>query len=100
MLSLIKREEVIRMAELARLELSEEEIDLYWQDLNSFLVSGRKLQQVDVSGIEGTSHAMAVSSPLRSDRVGESLPQDAVLAAGPEVMDGYFKVPRIVEEQQ
>lgn len=88
------------MAQLARLELCEEEIELYWRDLNNFLVSGRKLQQVDVSGIEGTSHVVTVAPVLRPDRVGESLPQDAVLEAGPEVLDGYFKVPRILEGQE
>jgi len=97
---LIGREEVIRMATLARLELSEEEIELYTRDLNSFLVSGKKLQQVDVSGITGTSHAVSVIHALRRDEVGESLPREAVLAEGPEVLDGYFKVPRIVEGQE
>jgi aspartyl-tRNA(Asn)/glutamyl-tRNA(Gln) amidotransferase subunit C len=97
---LIEREDVLRMARLARLELSEEEIELYLRDLNNFLASGRKLQRVDVSGIEGTSHAVAVNQVLRSDVVGESLPREAVLEAGPDVVDGYFKVPRIVEGQE
>ncbi|MGB4250115.1 MAG: Asp-tRNA(Asn)/Glu-tRNA(Gln) amidotransferase subunit GatC [Limnochordia bacterium] len=97
---MIDREEVMRMARLARLELSDEEIELYLRDLNGFLASGRKLQQVDVGGLAGTSHALTVGTVLRPDQVGESLPQAAVLAEGPEVMDGYFKVPRIVEGQE
>jgi aspartyl-tRNA(Asn)/glutamyl-tRNA(Gln) amidotransferase subunit C len=98
--NLIDRQDVMRMARLARLELSEEEIELYQRDLNSFLVSGRKLQQVDVSKVEGTSHAVAVIGELRPDVVGESLPQEAVLGAGPQVFNGFFKVPRIVEGQE
>ena len=91
---MIRREDVIHMAELARLELSDEEIELYLRDMNNFLAAGRKLQQVDVSGIAGTSHAVTVEPVLRRDEVGESLPRAEVLAGAPEVMDGFFKVPR------
>lgn len=97
---MIDRDEVIRMAKLARLELSPEEIELYQRDLNSFLVSGRKLQQVDVGELEGTSHATAVVPELRPDQVEASLAQEDVLAAGPQVLNGFFKVPRILEEQE
>lgn len=89
----------MRIAKLARLELSEEEIVQYQRDLSGFLISGAKLQQVDVSRIEGTSHAVAITHELRPDRVGMSLEQDEVLASGPAIFDGFFKVPRIVEEQ-
>ncbi|MGI6651778.1 MAG: Asp-tRNA(Asn)/Glu-tRNA(Gln) amidotransferase subunit GatC [Limnochordia bacterium] len=97
---LIDRQEVMRMARLARLELSDREIDQYQKDLTSFLSSGQKLQQVDVSAVEGTSHAVAMTHELRKDAVGESLPQAEILSAAPEAMDGFFKVPRIVEEQE
>jgi aspartyl-tRNA(Asn)/glutamyl-tRNA(Gln) amidotransferase subunit C len=96
---LIERQEVVRMAKLARLELSEEEIDQYQLDLTGFLASGKKLQQVDVSAVEGTSHAILITHELRKDEVGASLPQDVVLAAGPQVENGFFRVPRVVEEQ-
>lgn len=97
---MIDRDEVIRMAKLARLELSPEEIELYQRDLNNFLVSGRKLQQVDVGELEGTSHATAVVPELRPDLVEASLTQEDVLASGPQVLNGFFKVPRILEEQE
>ncbi len=97
---MIDRGEVIRMARLARLELSEAEIAQYQMDLTSFLISGEKLQKVDVSRVEGTSHAVPVTHELRKDEVGPSLPQDAVLLAGPKVQDGFFQVPRIVEAQE
>ena len=88
------------MARLARLALSEEEIDQYQQDLTGFLASGRKLQQVDVSAVEGTSHAVPVVHELRKDEVGQSLPQKLVLSAGPDITEDFFRVPRIVEEQE
>ena len=100
MFDLIDRHEVIRMARLARLELSEMEIEQYQRDLTSFLTSGKKLHKVDVSCVEGTSHAVPVTHELRKDEVGISLAQEAVLSSGPQVQDGFFKVPRIVEAQE
>lgn len=100
MLALIDRQEVIRMARLARLELSDREIEQYQKDLTSFLSSGEKLQQVDVSAVEGTSHAVSLTHELRKDEVGASLSQADTLSAAPEAVDGFFKVPRIVEEQE
>lgn len=100
MSDLIDRHDVMRMARLARLELSEEEIDQYQKDLMRFLRSGQKLQQVDVAEVEGTSHAVHVAHELRPDQVGTSLRQEAVLSLGPRVEQGFFRVPRIVEGQE
>lgn len=97
---MIDREEVLRIAALAKLELNEGEIEQYQKDLTNFLVSGRKLQKVQMEEIERASHAVAITPDLRRDEVGESLTQEAVLNQGPEIMGGFFKVPRIVEEQQ
>lgn len=97
---MIDRQEVIRMARLARLKLSDEEIALYQRDLSNFLVSGKKLQQVNVKKIEGSSHAVAMGHELRADQVEPSLAQEEVLASGPDILDGFFKVPRIVEGQE
>ena len=57
----------MRMARLARLALSDEEMELYLRDLNGFLASGRKLQQVGVGGLAGNSHALIVGTVLRPD---------------------------------
>lgn len=100
MSKLISREEVIRIADLARLELSDAEVKQYQKDLNSFLASGEKLRNVDVTETKKTSHAVSIAHELREDQILESLPQEVVLGAGSKVMDGFFQVPRIVEEQE
>lgn len=97
---MIDRKEVMRISKLARLDLSEDEIVQYQRDLTGFLASGAKLQQVDVRKIEGTSHAVTITHELRQDRVETSLGQEEVLSMGPLVERGFFKVPRIVEEQE
>jgi len=97
---LIERAEVMRIAKLARLELNEDEIAQYQEDLTRFLESGAKLRQVDVSEVEGTSHVIEIRHPLRKDEVRESLSQAAATAGGPHVVNGYFRVPQILEGQE
>ncbi len=100
MSGLISRDEVIRIADLARLDLSDTEVEQYQKDLNNLLSSGKKLQNVDVNDTKKTSHAVSMVHELRKDEVEASLPQEVVLSAGSKVMDGFFQVPRIVEEQE
>ncbi|NLJ80563.1 MAG: Asp-tRNA(Asn)/Glu-tRNA(Gln) amidotransferase subunit GatC [Firmicutes bacterium] len=96
---MIDREEVIRIAALARLDLSEEEIEKYQRDLTDFLTACAQLKKVDVSQLRATSHAVTIKPRLRQDRVGPSLKQTDVLSGGADVQDGFFRVPRIVEGQ-
>lgn len=88
------------MAELARLELSDDEIVLYQADLNRFLLSGAELQKVDTAGVELISYVGKAVSRMREDVVEPSLPQEVVLQNGPQVVDGYFRVPRVMEDER
>ncbi|HHY16067.1 MAG TPA: Asp-tRNA(Asn)/Glu-tRNA(Gln) amidotransferase subunit GatC [Firmicutes bacterium] len=94
---MIDRQEIVRIARLARLELGEDEIEQHRRDLNRFLASCAKLQEIDVSELEGSAHAVKAGHKLRKDVPEPSLAQDAVLAGGPGIQDGFFRVPRIVE---
>ena len=93
----LSREEVRKVALLARLELTDDEIDEQAKHLNDLLKTFEVLQGVDVSGIEPTSHSLPVVNVLREDVARPSLPRDVVLANAPEARDGCFIVPRIVE---
>jgi len=97
---LISRAEVVRMAELARLELSEEEIALYQADLNRFLQSGAELRAVEASTVQLTAHVGKALSRMRADVVEPSLPREVALQNGPQVVDGCFRVPRVMEEEE
>lgn len=97
---MISRSEVVRMAELARLELREEEITLYQVDLNRFLQSGTELRQVPTNKVTHTSHVGRAFSQMRRDEVQESLPQEVALMNGPSVVDAYFRVPRVMEDEE
>ncbi|HLH79701.1 MAG TPA: Asp-tRNA(Asn)/Glu-tRNA(Gln) amidotransferase subunit GatC [Chthonomonas sp.] len=91
-------EEVRKVALLARLELTDEEVLQQAQNINNLLQQFEKLQQLDLEGVEPTSHSIPVYNVLRADQVTPSLPREELLANAPEAREGYFVVPRIVED--
>lgn len=94
----LSAEEVRKVALLARLELSEDEISEQAKNLNNLLAQFEALQQLDVTGIEPTSHSIPVFNVLREDSARPSLSREATLANAPEQRDGCFVVPRILGE--
>ena len=93
----LTHEEVKKVALLARLELSDSEIDAQASHLNALLEQFEKLLALDVTGIEPTSHAIPMVNVLREDILRPSLSRDEVLANAPESSDGCFVVPRVLE---
>jgi aspartyl-tRNA(Asn)/glutamyl-tRNA(Gln) amidotransferase subunit C len=90
-------EEVRKVALLARLELSEEEIETQAKHLNDLLQQFEALQALDVSGVEPTSHSIPIYNVFRADVVRPSLTREEVLANAPLARGGCFVVPRIME---
>lgn len=90
-------EEVRKVALLARLELDEEEIERQSRHINDLLAQFQKLQELDVTGIEPTSHSVPLFNVFREDEVRPSLPREEILQNAPDARDGFFIVPRIVE---
>jgi aspartyl-tRNA(Asn)/glutamyl-tRNA(Gln) amidotransferase subunit C len=92
----ITKAEVAYVARLARLEFTEEQMDLFTVQLNAILDYVGKLAELDTTGVEPTSHAMEVTNAFRDDIVGESLPVEEALSNAPEREDGFFVVPRVI----
>jgi aspartyl-tRNA(Asn)/glutamyl-tRNA(Gln) amidotransferase subunit C len=92
----LTREEVLHVAELARLSLSPEEIELFTVQLNEILEYVEKLQELDTSGVAPLAHVIPLFNVFREDLVRESLPLDAVLENAPAREDGNFLVPRVI----
>ncbi len=92
----LTREEVLHVAELARLSLSPEEIELFTGQLNEILEYVEKLQELDTSGVGPLAHVIPLCNVFREDQARESLPLDAVLENAPAREDGNFLVPRII----
>ena len=94
----IDRAAVDHVARLARLALSEEERDRMSAELTVILEHAEKIQALDLDKVEPTAHAVKLVNVLREDEATQSFTQEESLANAPEVEDGRFKVPRIVED--
>jgi aspartyl-tRNA(Asn)/glutamyl-tRNA(Gln) amidotransferase subunit C len=95
----ISREDVAYLARLARLAVTDDELDLFAGQLDVILSAVARVREVAAGDIEPTTHAVPLRNVLRPDTVIESLPREAVLAAAPAVEDEKFRVPRILTEQ-
>ena len=93
----ISSEEVERIARLARLQLSPEEIAKYQAELSSILDYTEQLKQVDTSGIDFTSHYTSNEETTREDKTGASLPVDDALANAPAGVNNMFSVPKVID---
>lgn len=92
----LTREDVAHVAALARLSLSDDELDTFTGQLARVLEHGRDVAALDVAGVEPTAHPIPVHNVLRADEPRPGVDRDEVLAAAPQVEDRRFKVPRIV----
>jgi len=90
--------EVARLARLARLELTQTELEQMTGQLDVILEAVASVSAAVDDSVPPTSHALDLTNVFRDDVVGPSLPVEAVLAMAPAVEDGRFRVPRILEE--
>ncbi len=95
----ISRDEVAHLARLARLAVSDDELDLFAGQLDVILGAVARVGEVAAADIPPTTHAVPMSNVLRRDEIVPSLPRDAILAAAPSVEDNKFRVPRILSEE-
>ncbi|MFA7383580.1 MAG: Asp-tRNA(Asn)/Glu-tRNA(Gln) amidotransferase subunit GatC [Desulfurivibrionaceae bacterium] len=92
----ITPEEVRHVARLARLSLSEAEVEKTTLQLDGILSYVEKLGELDTTGVLPTTHALAIHNAFRTDEVHQSLPQQEALANGPAQNGEAFVVPRVI----
>jgi aspartyl-tRNA(Asn)/glutamyl-tRNA(Gln) amidotransferase subunit C len=93
----LTREQVAHVARLARLQLTEAELDAYTDQLSRILEHVESLNQAETQGVPPTYHAVALSNVFRLDEPHLSLSREKVLEQAPEAEAGCFKVPKITE---
>ena len=93
----LNREEVERIAELAKLTLSDAEKDMFQEQLSNILEYAEMLQQVDTTGIPPTTSALPLNNVMRPDELALSLPNDEALFNAPDAEDGSFKVRAVLD---
>ena len=95
---MLSREEVLHVARLARLHLSDDELERMREQLDAVLAYIDKLKELDVEGVEPTSHAVPLVDVMRDDENTPCLPQETALANAPDRAGAFFRVPRIIED--
>lgn len=98
-MSTISRDEVARLAKLARLALTDSELDSFAGQLDAILGYVGKIQAVDVSGVAPTGNPLKSENVTRPDVVAPSLTQQQALAEAPSADEGRFVVPQILGEE-
>jgi aspartyl-tRNA(Asn)/glutamyl-tRNA(Gln) amidotransferase subunit C len=93
----LNREEVLHIARLARVDLTEEEITRYSEQLSHLLEHFEVLQQVDTADVPPTAQSIGLRSVMRADEIEPSLPPGDVLANAPRREEDFFRVKRVLE---
>ena len=93
----ITKEEVKYVADLARLNLSEEEAEKLQSEMEGIIAFADTLSALDTQGIDPTNHAIRVENVLREDENRPSFDRDALLSCAPEKQAGCYSVPKVVE---
>jgi aspartyl-tRNA(Asn)/glutamyl-tRNA(Gln) amidotransferase subunit C len=91
----ITREQVLHVAKLARLELSEDELERMREQLSAILEAVGKVSELDLEGVEPTAHPLDLVNVLADDVPRPSLPREEALANAPDPEDGFFGVPAV-----
>jgi aspartyl-tRNA(Asn)/glutamyl-tRNA(Gln) amidotransferase subunit C len=89
----IDREQVLHVARLARLQLSDEEVERMSSELSGILEHVERISSLDLEGVEPTAHVIELENVLRPDEPRPSWPREKVLEPAPDPADGSFRVP-------
>ena len=92
----ITKDEVLYVADLARLDLDEASIEKFAGQIGNILEYVDKLNEVDTEGIRPTSHAISLTNAFRDDEQRQSLDRERALSNAPDKEDGNFVVPKVV----
>ena len=90
---MIDREQVLHVAKLARLRLTDEEVEKMSGELSTILSAIEQIGELDLDGVEPTSHVVDLENVLRADEPRPSLPRERALANAPDASDEGFRVP-------
>jgi len=93
----IQSEDVLKIAHLARLGIQQEQLESYASDLSNIMNLVEQMNQVDTSDIEPMAHPLDQMQRLRADVVSESNQRDALQKNAPDIEDGLFLVPRVID---
>ena len=93
----LKSDDVRAIAHLARLHIDDDAVDRYAADLSSILDLVEQMNRVDSSGVEPLANPLDATQRLRDDEVTETDQRDKFQSIAPDVADGFYRVPKVIE---
>ena len=93
----VTKEQVVKIADLIRLELSDEEVEIYTEKMNNSLAAAQVLNEVNTDDVEPTTHGIVLENVMRNDTPEYTISQADALKNAPDQQDGQFKVPSIMD---
>ncbi len=96
-MSRITKEQVEHVAHLARLEVTEEEVEMFTNHLDAIIQYAEQLNELDTENIKPTTHVLDIKNVLRKDEVGETTTHEEMMKNAPDSEDGQIKVPAILD---
>ena len=93
----VSKEEVLHIANLSKLYVSEEKLEKYTKDLSNVVDLANSLEKVNVEGVEPTNHILDIKNVFRKDEVESSCSREEILKNAPEAQGGCVSVPKVVE---
>lgn len=93
---ILSASDVEHIANLARLNISEDELEGYTRRLRQVFDATEKLQELDTEDVVPTAHVLPVVNVLREDEVKASIDREEAIKGAPEIFEGYFRVPKIL----
>ncbi|MCG3419811.1 Asp-tRNA(Asn)/Glu-tRNA(Gln) amidotransferase subunit GatC [Oceanobacillus jordanicus] len=93
----ISKDQVKHVAHLARLAVTDEEVDKFTEQLSSIITYAEQLNELDTDGVEPTTHVLDLKNVLRKDEPKDWITQEEALKNAPDKKDGHYRVPSILE---
>lgn len=93
----ISNEEVLHIAKLSKLEISEDKLASYTNDMSQIIEFANKLSEVNVEGVKPTAHILNIYNVFKKDEISPSFSREDILKNAPEAQGGCISVPKVVE---
>ncbi|MCX7611398.1 MAG: Asp-tRNA(Asn)/Glu-tRNA(Gln) amidotransferase subunit GatC [Ignavibacterium sp.] len=93
----VPKEEIIKIAKLAKLKLNDNEIEKFTYQFNQILDYMKKLNEINTDEVQPLSHPIEINNVMRDDELKDSIPRELALSNAPDKDDKFFKVPKVIK---
>ncbi|MCS7053287.1 MAG: Asp-tRNA(Asn)/Glu-tRNA(Gln) amidotransferase subunit GatC [Ignavibacterium sp.] len=93
----VPKEEIIKIAKLAKLKLNDNEIEKFTSQFNQILDYMKKLNEINTDEVQPLSHPLEINNVMRDDELKDSIPRELALSNAPDKDDKFFKVPKVIK---